>query len=200
MQRPLRPRPAPFDQRGRSRWRQPGQQQPVAQARQRHQAHVHRQRPTPGRRLKIDRQPPVLRVPGHERERPGRITVRQRNTRLGRAGQCGGHPGYNLPRDTRRAQRLQLLAAPAKHERVAALQPHNLPTGLAKTHQQGVDFMLRQAMVGATFTDIDPFGRGRDQIQNLVRHQPVIDDHVGRRDQTRRAQRQQVRRTRPGAD
>ncbi len=55
-------------------------------------------------------------------------------------------------------QHLQFLAAAAEDEGVAALEPHHLPARARQLHEQGVDVVLRHAVVVALLADIDALG------------------------------------------
>ena len=126
--------------------------------------------------------------------------MRQRNPRLRRAGQGGGHARHDPNLHPGGHQGFRLLAATAEDERVAALQPHHAGMAMRQPHQQFVDLLLRQAMVGPALADIDPLGRGIGQRQDLLAHQPVMHDHVRLLQQPHGAQCQQIDRTGAGAN
>ena len=140
-------------------------------------------------------------VAGHERDRAGAVAVRHRDPRVRGGGDARGHPGHDLERDPGRAQRLGLLAAAAEHERIAALQPHDLAPGGAVLDQQPLD------LAPAASTGRRPPCRRRSArasgaraVERGRRDQPVVDDHVGGRDQLERASGQQPGIAGAGAD
>ena len=51
------------------------------------------------------------------------------------------------------AQRVELLAAPAEDERIAALQPHHGLAGLRARDQERIDLLLRHAMGALRLAD-----------------------------------------------
>ena len=128
------------------------------------------------------------------------VAVRQRDA--GVAGHTAGRGDarHHLERRCRGGQRLHLLAAAAEDERVAALEAHHLLAFARQSHQQRVDFLLRHAVVVALLADVDALGVGGRSGQHLGRHQVVVDDDVGLREQSRGAQRQQFGVARAGAD
>ena len=63
----------------------------------------------------------------------------QRDPGVGRAAGRGGDPGDDLEGDPGGEQRLELLAAAAEDERIAALERHHVPAGAARLDEQRVD-------------------------------------------------------------
>ena len=61
-----------------------------------------------------------------------------------RCRQGRGDAGHHVALDAGGAAGLQLLAAAAEHERIAALQPHHLQALAGEGDQQLVDVVLRQ--------------------------------------------------------
>jgi hypothetical protein len=97
-------------------------------------------------------------------------------------------------------ERFDLLAAAAEDERVAALQPDHAPTLQREPHEQRVDLVLRQRVPGARLADVDQLRIAACEVEDVGTDEAVVDDDVGLRDQPRRAQRQQIRISRTGAD
>ena len=71
----------------------------------------------------VGRRPSAGLVRGHHGERPRHAARRHRNPRGRRSRDRAGDAGHHLARHARRAARRQLLAPPAEHERIAALEP-----------------------------------------------------------------------------
>ena len=70
-------------------------------------------------------------------------------------------PGHHVDRHTGRAAGGDLLAAPAEHERVAALEPHHPATGLRVLDEQPVDLVLRHRMSAGRLADVQDQHAGR---------------------------------------
>jgi hypothetical protein len=94
----------------------------------------------------------------------------------------------------------RLLAAAAEQIRIAAFETYDLAPVAGKTDEQGIDLVLRYGMAFGLLADADPSGPRRDQRQDRVGHQAIIDNDVGLIQQTARLERQQIRISRPGAD
>ena len=56
--------------------------------------------------------------------------------------------------------RLRLFAAAPEHERVAALEPHDLEPGRAALDEQRVDLVLRHRDAARRLADVDELGAG----------------------------------------
>ena len=117
------------------------------------------------------------------------------------AAQAAVMPGTTSTGDAGRAQALQLLAATAEDERVAALEPHHMRAGPRVLQDEAVDRRLAHRVPAAAFADVDPprvAAGPRSSTRGL--HQRVVEHHVGALEHTQRAQGQQFRIARPGAD
>src|SRR4029077_7949611 len=55
-------------------------------------------------------------------------------------------------------------------------------------------------MVAGLLADEDPFGVAPRTLQDLIRHQPVVEDHVGLLQELQRAQREEIRIARSRSD
>ena len=71
----------------------------------------------------------VLEVAGDEHAGLGMVAMGERNAGTRRTAQRRGDAGHDLDGDAGCGQRLDLLAAAAEHERIAALQPHHALAG-----------------------------------------------------------------------
>src|SRR5262249_24772957 len=124
------------------------------------------------------------------------------------AGVCGDrragrNSGHDFPFDSGLNQRLGLLAAAAKDERVAALQTHDDRMFIGLRDEQAVDLRLRPQLLGTlepALADVDQFGAGGRMFENLRVDQVVVDHAVGFGDQIARLEREQARIARPRAD
>ena len=95
-------------------------------------------------------------------------------------------PGDDVHRDARGAQRDRLLAAARGHERVAALEPHDVVVAAAELDQQRVDLGLRQRALPGRQPDAVPLGLGGRERDDLVQRRAVVDDDVGARERVAR--------------
>ena len=111
--------------------------------------------------LGVDR---VAAVAGDDGERGGQAPVGDRDAGVGGHGDRRGDAGHHLEGDAGRGQGQRLLAAPAEHERVAALEPHHGLAGPAPVDEQGVDRVLVDRAAGR-LADVDPLGAGRGQVE-----------------------------------
>ena len=154
--------------------------------RQRAHAHVEDERAREaGERGPVDRRVRLVRVlvAGDERDAAGQLAVRDRDARVGRRGDAGGHARHDLERDAGLVQHQRLLAAAAEHERVAALEPDDRSPGARVLEQQRVRVVLGELRAFALLADVDHL-RVRARVrEGLGRDQAVVEDHVGVRDQ-----------------
>ncbi len=75
-------------------------------------------------------------------------------------------------------QILGLFAAPAEQKRIPALQPHHHLAFARFAHQQFADFFLARFVDAHTLAQVDPFGRGLRQGQDLLLNKTIVDDYV----------------------
>jgi hypothetical protein len=79
-----------------------------------------------------------------------------------------------------------------EHERVATLQPHHRAPAFTQGHQQIVDFVLHQFVLGHLLAGIDAGGGGGDQVHDFRADQTVEHHHLGLTQQPERLDRQQI--------
>jgi hypothetical protein len=166
-------------------------------------AHVEDERPGErGERGPVDRGLGLGRVlvAGDQRDGARAVAVRDRDARVGRGRDAGGHAGHDLERDAGGAQDERLLAAAPEDERVAALEPHDELAGAAVLDQQPVDLVLGHRRPAALLADVDQLGAGACAVERGRGDQAVVEDHVGLRDQLERAGGQQAGIAGTGAD
>ena len=79
------------------------------------------------------------------------IAMGQRDSGEGRRGDRRGHARHDLEGNSRRRQRLGLLAAAAEDERVAALEAHDAMARASVFDEDAIDFRLIGAALLAAF-------------------------------------------------
>src|SRR5207302_1930099 len=109
-----------------------------------------------------------------------------------------GHAGDDRKRYARCRQRLRLLAASPEHERIAPFEPHDSPPGRAVLYKHSLDLRLRGRLAAAPLAHVDELGIRARVLERAGRDQPVINDHLRRRDQLERSRREQAGVPRPG--
>jgi len=77
-----------------------------------------------------------------------------------------------------RGERLDLLAAAAEDERIAALQAHDAPALARQAHHQRVDLVLAEGVVVLFLADVDALGPGPGEFDERRRDQVVVQDSV----------------------
>src|SRR5439155_6316856 len=87
-----------------------------------------------------------------------------------------------------------------EHERVAALEPHHLQTGLALLDEQRVDVVLRDAWPPRRLAHADALRAWRGEVEQARHGEAVVDDDVGPGEDLRATDRQQPGITWPRAD
>ena len=100
--------------------------------------------------------------------------------------------GNDLNRDTGCARRFHLLPTPPEHERITALQPHDVASGQSLANQQRADFRLRQSVLRSALGHTNQLRAGTCKRQNGPIHQPVMHYQLRLLEQSCRAQGQQV--------
>src|SRR5204863_4752214 len=95
---------------------------------------------------------------------------------------------------------LGLLSPPAEHERVAALQPHHAPPGARVLDHQALDVRLLDLGLAGALADVRQLGILARAAQRLGGNQPVVQDHVGARDELCAAHGHEPGIARSGAD
>ena len=107
------------------------------------------------------------------------VAMGQRNLQGRGGGDAGGDAGHDLDGDARLAQRIELLAATAEDERIAALEPDHGLAGAGAVDQQRVDVLLRHAMRALGLADRDQLGLAPGMIEHALADQPVVKNDVG---------------------
>ena len=148
--------------------------------------------------------PRVLRRAGGDARRreghaPRDAALRERHAELGARGERGGDARYDLERDARVAQGVDLFLGPSEQHRIASFQPHDDGVLARRVDEALVDEALRGGMPAAALADREPLGAPGERERVRV-HQRVVEHDVGPREEPRRAQREEVGRTRAGAD
>gem|GEM_PF-3377343 len=151
-------------------------------------------------RLPVQVHAAVLQVPGDEHHRLREIAMRERDTGIGRAARRRRDAGHHLEGDALGGERVDLLAAAPEDERVAALQAHHALAFAREAHQQVIDVLLRQRVLRALLAGVDALGLQAHQVEDRLRHQAVVHHHVGLLHEAQRAEGEQVRIARTGAD
>ena len=108
-------------------------------------------------------------------------------------------PGTTSKSRPAAVERERLFAAASEHERIAALQPHDVATAAAELHQQFVDQLLRHRRA-RTLADVDQLGIGSSEREHAGADQRVVHDDVGLLQSAQPANGQQLRVTRAGTD
>ncbi len=124
------------------------------------------------------------------RKRRGVDPVRNGDVKAFRYRNGAGDPRRALAADTRFPDSPHFLPAPSEHERIAAFQTQNQFMGLCQGNEQAIDFLLRHAVKAFAFSRVDPLCI-RIDIQDVLRNQVVIDDHVCPSNQVQHLQCQQ---------
>jgi hypothetical protein len=120
--------------------------------------------------------------------------------RVGGCRHAGRDARDDLEPDTRRGQRLRLLAAAPEHERVAAFQPHHAPPRGGPLDQLRVDLVLLDRRPSRLLADVAELRAGTGAVQRPVWDQPVVEHHIGARDQLQRTPGHQPGVARAGPD
>ena len=118
-------------------------------------------------------------VAGDDMHRGRHASLGHGNAAAGRHRQSRADPGNHLIGDSGLLQGQGLLAAPAKEEGVASLQPRHraVPQGLL--NQQAVDFLLRHGVMPCPLAHVYGPGGFGNQGQHLRSHQGVVNHRMG---------------------
>src|ERR1041385_172527 len=115
---------------------------------------------------------------GDDRKRRSGTAMGERNTGVGRYGDCGTHAGNDLERYTCVRQSNRLFAAAPEDKWIAALQANDFVACMRALDQYTVDVSLRGAMMTRLFADVDFCCRIGSFCQYRGIHELIIDDHV----------------------
>src|SRR5690606_34498178 len=121
----------------------------------------------------------ALAVTRDQRERLRMLTMRERNACIRRATCRSGNAWNDFESDAVRCQRLELFAAPAENERVAALQAAHALALLREPDEQGVNVLLRNMRAARSFPDIDSVRVSARKVQHRVRDESVVQNDIG---------------------
>src|SRR5262249_25657601 len=97
-------------------------------------------------------------------------------------------------------KRLELFTAPAENKRVAALQPHDVPTAARAIDKHLGNLFLRKLARRALLADINTLGRCRRKIQQTIVREVVVQHGVRAFEHTLPLDRQQPGISRPRSD
>ncbi len=148
-----------FDKRCRRRRRKPGRREAIANRDKFRDTHVEGQRLAGSRKTgPVDCINGLAAMRSHELNALGMITVGQRNTRIGGAGERGGDARHDIEGDTMALQVFEFLASPAEHEGIAAFQAHDPPASPRFGYQHAVDAVLPCAMTTRRLANVDDLG------------------------------------------
>ena len=106
------------------------------------------------------------------------IAVGKRNAGVARHGMDRGDACNHFERNARRSQHFRLLAAAAKHERIASFEAHNAFAFAGLGQQQGIQLGLRDTARAVMFAAVDDLRGGRREPQQLTVDEAVINHHV----------------------
>lgn len=97
-------------------------------------------------------------------------------------------------------EKLHLLGAAAKQQRVAALEPRHAPPLSRAVQEHVVDLLLRRRGLTRAFADEEALGLGPGVGEHRGVHEGVVEHRVGAADGARAAQGEQARVAGPDAD
>ena len=126
--------------------------------------------------------------------------MRQRDLRRRRGPVGRADPGHHLHRNAGSAGDFGFLAAAAEHERVPALEPHDVLARTGHADQQFADLFLRQGVMRTALGHADQLRIAARKCEDRRVDQSVMDDHPRALDQPRSAQRQEIGIARSRAD
>ena len=135
----------------------------------------------------------VAGMSGEQGQAAALLALGQSETDGGGTAHGGRDARYDLDRHAGRAQGSQLLAATAEHERVAALETHDVAACRGLAQQDGVDLGLARRRPARGLADHDPIRIAAGAIQDRRRNQPIGHDHVGFLQRAHRLEGEQVR-------
>ena len=121
----------------------------------------------------------LVAVAGEEAHGLRMAAVGERNAGIRARGERGGDAGNDFERHAVLAQVIDLLAAAAEHERIAALEAHDVFAALRVLDEQLVDLFLRGAAAADELADVESRGIAARELEHFGRNQPVVHDDVG---------------------
>ena len=139
----------------------------------------------------------AAKMAGHNRHGGSRVAVRHRNSRAERRRERRGNARNHVEADAVFSQIFGLFSAAAEQERIAALQPNHHLALARFVDKQFVDLILARIVTADRLAHVNALGGRLRQRQYVLLNQPVVNNDIGRLDQVRRLDRQQLRM--PGA-
>ena len=136
----------------------------------------------------------------HEGDRGIGAALRRWDAGIGQSCDAGGDAGHDAIGDARILERQRLLAAAAKHERVAALEAQHAGSRARPRDQQARDVGLLRRGAAATLPRRSQHGTRLRQAQHARIDQRVVDHLVRPLQRVQCKQRQQPGIARAGAD
>ena len=115
------------------------------------------------------------------------------------SGNRGRHPWHDLDRNAGTGQHEHLFRTPSKHERVSALEAHDVLALPRRTNHQAIDRLLLDAGAPGSFPDTETLRPG-ETTKRLGVDECVVQDEIGFLDATQCAKRPQFRVTGTRAD
>ena len=151
-------------------------------------------------RLPVRRRIAFAPLRGQKHERRPQAAIGQRYACSGGGPARRGHAGDDRERDIRVAQRVHLFARATEDRAVATFQPDDgLPRCPVLT-QAAIDFLLCHLPLAVPFSDaFDARGR-RNQLEDFLCQQVVVQHDVSLSQHAQRFQREQLGIARPGAN
>jgi hypothetical protein len=165
---PLRLR-GPLLHDGRSRFaRKAVRHEVAADLLEAEEAHVDDDRlPRPRESLPIEIRAAVLHVARDEHARLRVIAMRERNAGVGCGAQRCGDSGDDLERDSVGRQRVDLLAAAAEDERIAAFQAQHALARERALDEERIDRFLAHRVIGPPLADVDALRARRQEREDI---------------------------------
>jgi hypothetical protein len=138
-----------------------------------------------GRRRRIGEASPIepelfagASVCGDELHAPRSPAESERNTACRRGSRCSGDARDDGEGDARLLQRRGLLRQTPEDCRVAAFEANKRAAWLCEAHEQSVDLVLRDATCTRALPDAEPACPARDQVEDRIADQRVIENDI----------------------
>src|SRR5580658_269537 len=117
----------------------------------------------------------------------------QWNLCCGRSAHSGSDAGDDLEWDVGPAQRFDFFATSAEDEGVSALQADDAQSGIGEGYHQKIDFFLYDLFLSAALADVMHLSLHRNEFQDFGSNQVVVQNGIGRAQDTQRLQGEQFR-------
>ena len=125
--------------------------------------------------------------------------MRQGNAGSFRSGDRSGDTGNNVHVDASVREHEHLFCAPAEHERIPTLQPHDSLALPCRTDHQSIDRLLFDTGSPGALADAEAL-RARETAERLGIDQGVVQNEIGLFDSPQCAKSPEFRIARTGAD